>query len=68
MTDTQPTFDEQCKALCPHCAAGEVVRLRTDTNEWVHDWSFGGKDPKTGTPVGRGHGICLANEIRKANQ
>jgi hypothetical protein len=66
---TQAEFDAQCKALCPHCAAGEVVRVRSDTNEWVHDFSFGGD--KAGTPFGRrqlGHGICQAHAFRTENK
>ena len=62
---TPEEFEAQCKELCPRCAAGDPVRLRTDTGENVHDWAYGGTDPKTGKLVGRGHGICLAHEFRK---
>ena len=58
-------FQAQCQQACPRCAAGDPVRLRADTGEWVHDWSFGGTDPKTGRLLGNGHGICLANDLRK---
>ena len=51
--------------MCPRCLAGDPVRLRTDSNEWVHDWAFGGVDPKTGKLIGRGHGICAADKFRK---
>ena len=57
-------FETKCRDLCPHCAAGEHVRFRTDTNEHVHDWSFGTVDPKIGRRTGIGHGICLAHELR----
>lgn len=60
-------FDAKCKALCPHCAAGAVLRQREDTLEWVHDFAFGAIDPKLGRPAGIGHGICLAHEFRKNN-
>lgn len=66
MTDWNE-FAEKCKELCPHCKAGERVRLRTDSLEWVHDFSFGTIDPKTGRPTGMGHGLCQAHEFRKAN-
>jgi hypothetical protein len=62
---TQDEFDAKCKELCPHCAAGEVVRQRTDTLEWVHDFSIGGDPPNK--PFGRrsmGHGICQAHAFR----
>lgn len=65
--EMQPTFDEQCKALCPRCASGDPLRFRDDTKEFIHDWSFGGTDPKTGKLLGRGQGICLANDLRKQN-
>ena len=58
-------FEAGCKELCPRCAAGDPIRLRSDTGEIVHDWSFGGTDPKTGKLIGNGHGICLASEFRK---
>jgi hypothetical protein len=60
-------FEAQCKDLCPRCANGDPVRLRTDSGEWVHDWSFGGTDPKTGLMVGRGHGVCQADAFRKTH-
>ena len=62
---TKDEFNAQCKALCPHCLAGEVVRYRVDSKEFVHDFSFGGD--KAGTPFGRrqmGHGICQAHAFR----
>ena len=62
---TPELFDAKCKELCSRCAAGDPIRVRADTGEVVHDWSFGGIDPKTGKPVGRGHGICQAQEFRK---
>lgn len=61
---TRNEFDSKCKDLCSHCAAGETVRYRNDSNEFVHDWSFGGVDPKLGRRAGMGHGICLANDLR----
>ncbi len=61
---TQAEFDVQVKALCPRCAAGDKVRLREDSREWVHDWSFGVPDPKIGRSPGMGHGICLAHAFR----
>lgn len=65
---TSEEFDIKCKELCPHCAAGEVARLRTDSNEWAHDFSFGNKDPKTGRSFGQGHGICQAHDFRTQNK
>ena len=62
MTDE---FEAKCKELCPHCAAGEKVRVRLDTGENVHDFSFGMADPKLGRPTGMGHSICQAHEFRK---
>jgi hypothetical protein len=61
---TKDEFDSKCRDLCPHCAAGEVVRHREDTNEHVHDWSFGAVDPKTGRKSGFGHGMCGAHALR----
>jgi len=61
---TQAEFDAQVEALCPRCAAGEPVRWREDTRETVHDWSFGGINPKIGRSPGMGHGICLAHAFR----
>ena len=60
-------FNAECKKLCPHCAAGEPVRVRVDTGEHVHDFSFGAPDPMTGRARGRGHTICQAHEFRKQN-
>ena len=65
MTPTE--FDAECKNLCPHCAAGEPVRQRDDTKEWVHDFSFGAVDPNTGRKSGIGHSLCAAHEFRKQN-
>lgn len=62
---TQDEFTAKCRELCPRCADGVIVRFRADSQEWVHDWDFGGVDPKTGRRAGMGHGICLANEFRK---
>lgn len=61
---TPLAFESKCKDLCPHCAAGEKVRVREDTGENVHDWSFGPVDAKTGRRSGVGHGICAAHELR----
>lgn len=60
-------FEQKCKELCPNCAAGVTVRQREDTKEWIHDWAFGGTDPKTGRLTGIGHGICGAHDFRTAN-
>ena len=57
-------FETKCKDICPHCAAGETVRFREDTKEFVHDWSFGAVDLKIGRRVGMGHGICQAHDLR----
>lgn len=64
---TPAEFEAKCKELCPHCKAGEAVRMRTDTGEYVHDFSFGVVDPLLGRPRGMGHSICQAHEFRKAN-
>jgi hypothetical protein len=61
---TEFEFESKCKDLCVHCAAGEIVRFREDTREFVHDWSFGAVDPKTGRKSGFGHGICGAHALR----
>ena len=65
---TQAEFDAECKKLCPHCEAGEKIRWRDNTKEWVHDFSFGGIDPKLGRRSGMGHSICQAHAFRIANQ
>jgi hypothetical protein len=60
-------LEAKCKELCPHCKAGEPVRRRLDTFEWVHDFSFGAPEV---TPFGRrqqGHSICDAHELRTQN-
>ena len=64
---TSEEFEAKCKELCPHCAASEAVRIRTDTGEYVHDFSFGARDPNTGRSTGVGHAICQAHEFRKQN-
>ena len=54
---TPTEFDELVKLTCPHCAAGNVPRMRDDTGEMVHDY------------VGKGsfsHTFCLASGLRKA--
>ena len=61
---TPAEFKINCNNLCPHCAAGEAVRQREDTNEYVHDFSFGEPDAKIGRRVGIGHGICRAHAFR----
>ena len=61
---TRDEFNAKCKDLCLHCAAGAVVRQRTDTREWVHDFASGDLADK---PFGRrqiGHGICQAHQFR----
>lgn len=57
-------FEAKCREICLHCAAGEPVRQRTDTGEFVHDFSFGGVDPKIGRRTGMGHSICSAHDLR----
>lgn len=59
---TRTEFDEIVKQTCPHCAAGVVVRQRTDTKEWIHDFA---------TIVGplskrHGHTLCLASYLRNS--
>lgn len=61
---TPVEFESKCKELCPHCKAGEAVRQRTDTIEFVHDLSFGTADLKIGRRVGMGHSICSAHDFR----
>ena len=64
---TKDELEAKCKELCPHCKAGEPVRQREDTREFVHDFSFGAPE---GTPLGRrqmGHGICGAHDLRTQN-
>jgi hypothetical protein len=57
-------FEQLCKDQCPRCAAGDPLRYREDSGEFVHDFSFGMFEPKIGRPVGMGHGICLAHDLR----
>jgi hypothetical protein len=64
---TSEELEAKCKELCPHCKAGEPVRRRLDTFEWVHDFSFGSVDPNTGRKSGFGHSICGAHDLRKQN-
>ena len=48
-------------------AAGEPVRYRNDSKEFVHDFSFGAP---ADTPFGRrhmGHSICGAHDLRTQN-
>lgn len=62
---TPATFESECQKLCPYCKDGIPLRLRTDTNEWVHD----GAIAIPGT-LGRrhSHAFCLANNFRKENK
>ena len=57
---TKDEFEAGAKALCANCAAGIVVRLRVDTNEWVHDQSVNSR-------ASFAHSLCQANAFRKAN-
>ncbi len=59
MQFTKEQVEELARMTCPHCKAGSAVRLRNDTNEWVHDAvanKFGG--------TSQGHSICWASGIR----
>ena len=65
MPVTQDELEQMYMLVCPTCAAGQVVRQRTDTKEWVHDVVT-----KT-MPGGRlvttvAHGICGANGLRNS--
>lgn len=58
MQFTKEQIEQLARATCSHCKAGIAVRLRTDTNEWVHDavaTKFG---------VTNGHSICWASGLR----
>lgn len=59
---TPENFEQFCKDICPHCAAGSSVRQRDDTGEIVHDTSIA----IPGTLGKRqGHAFCLASNFRK---
>jgi hypothetical protein len=53
---TPAAFEKQCAEICPLCKAGVPARLRTDTNEWVHDTH---PDKKSFA-----HSLCLAHYFR----
>jgi hypothetical protein len=57
---TQAEFDDVVKLTCPHCGAGNTPRFRSDTNEWVHDFSCDIHKGKSIT-----HTFCLASGIRR---
>jgi len=65
---TQAEFDIECKKQCPHCDAGEKLRWRESTKEWVHDFSFGVIYQKLLRRAGMGHSLCGAHAFRVANQ
>jgi len=68
MAEEAAEFEARCKELCPHCAAGSVVRQRTDTGEHVHDFASGTTDPNIGFKRSFGHGICHAHQFRTDNK
>ena len=48
-------YEELCRANCPYCRAGNEVKFRKDTSEFIHDH------------VGKGtwsHTLCLSNGLR----
>jgi hypothetical protein len=61
---TKVEFDIHCKELCPRCAAGDPIRQRGDSYEWVHDFAFGPVNRMLGRPSGMGHGLCSAHQFR----
>ena len=50
-------FDKLATENCPYCKRGNVVRYRTDSDEYVHDSITG---------ASFSHSICLSNGMRKA--
>lgn len=57
-------FERLCQTQCERCAAGDPLRQREDTHEYVHDWAFGLVDPRLGRRPGMGHSICQAHALR----
>lgn len=55
---TRAEFTKGVQDICFNCAADIPVRLRTDTNEWVHD-----RSALHGARFA--HSLCLANDFRK---
>lgn len=54
---TPDEFAEACKQSCKHCATGNVPRYRTDSQEYVHDFT---------TRASFSHTFCAASGLRKA--
>lgn len=52
-----PSFEQECKLVCPICRLGHAARYRFETNEYVHDVPTGAHGVK--------HSLCVANEMRK---
>lgn len=62
-------LEDAAKRRCVHCAAGNPVKYRENTGEWVHDYVNQRLLPN-GTIVPTAgafaHTICHANELRKS--
>lgn len=48
-------LEQVCKEICPACAAGNTIRQRTDTLEWIHTFTNQG---------GFSSAFCLASNYR----
>jgi len=54
-------FDAICLLVCPHCAAGDMPRLRESTKEWVHSTH---RVVRAGSSFSQG--ICWAHGLRNS--
>ena len=52
---TPDEFEEVCGLVCPHCRAGQPIRKRDDTGEYVHDAILN---------TSHAHALCWANGLR----
>lgn len=53
-----PELEQQAKDACEHCRKGSLLRFRSNTREWVHDYWNGSAFM---------HTICRADALRKEN-
>lgn len=56
---TDEEFEKLASDNCPACKAGNEVRFRSDTLEFVHDHVKG---------AARSHQLCLSNGMRNARR
>ena len=64
MKYTEREFGEICRAVCRHCAVGNVPRFRPDTAEYVHDLGTKSADGKFEFVK---QTICFATNFRQSN-